>query len=133
MVNNICLVKDKYYNQVSGKVVLEETVEPNIYMRVELNHTVGSLYHFFCEESAKKREQSRIKFLEVDNFPDGILIKFNNDKAEVSICELKRTPLNKLTQLSRQLYAGYVHSKLLLKLLDIDESGISYSYKVFFD
>ena len=128
MVPNISLVKQEYFRTVNGSEILEEINEK---MKVEITSKSGKLVRFFCEPTAN-REESRIKFLNVGNFPDGILLRFNEDRSvEVNICELKRTPSNDLKRLTRQLFAGYIHCKLLLKLLDIEDDVIKYHFNVF--
>lgn len=130
---NISLIKDEFFCAVSDNVKIEETTKECLHMVVEVRKEDNScLHHFFCEQNARNREQSRIKFFSVDNFPDGIFMKFNSDnRVEVHICELKKTPINNITRLSRQLLSGYIHSKLILNILDIDDSMIDFNYKIF--
>ncbi|WP_449603824.1 hypothetical protein [Paenibacillus sp. Marseille-Q9583] len=130
---NFCLIKEGFYSQISDIVYIQEELDDNTIMTVEFSNNSSDydLYHLFCEANSKKNENSRIKFFKVDNFPDGVFVKISGDSIEVSICELKRTPANKLEQLTRQLFSGFVHSRLLLKMLDCEEEKVTYRYRVF--
>ncbi|MED2762918.1 hypothetical protein P4283_12745 [Bacillus thuringiensis] len=115
------------------KVKDDKTQMTKFIMNLQLmNKEVKSVYQFFCEKNAKNNEISRIKFFEVNKFPDGIFICFNDDSSvDCYICELKATPSNKLEQLKEQLFSGYVHCKSLLAMLDVPLNVIRYRFMVF--
>lgn len=128
------LLKEDAVKEVENEVSLvEEEKSNNRIMELMINKKADSmLYHAFCEDNAKNNEHSRIRFLRLDNFPDGIFIVRRGGFVECHICELKTTPTNKLPQLKKQLFSGYLHCKTLMAIWGIDPVKVKYFYKVLF-
>nr|WP_309099083.1 hypothetical protein [Fredinandcohnia onubensis] len=139
MIETLCLVKKDHINKINKKTEVFEEINDDktkllkFIMRLTItNYNDKEIYQLFCEENAKDNEHSRIKFLEVDRFPDGCFVVFNDTSIDCYICELKLTPTNKLKQLKEQLFSGYIHCKSLFSIMDIPiDITINYRFLVF--
>ncbi|MGG4409284.1 hypothetical protein ABER75_11145 [Niallia taxi] len=141
MLQTLGLVKENHIK----KIVMNEEITEQIIdgstkqitetMRLIVQNTnYNELYQFFCEDDSKENEKSRIKYFEVDKFPDGVFMVFRDDNSvDCFICELKKTPTNKLKQLKEQLFSGYIHSKSILSILleNFADYQINYHYHVY--
>lgn len=140
MITTMGLVKENHIKKIDNSIEVVEKIKDETGNLIKLwmklivtNKAENEIYQVFCEENAKNREMSRMNFFEVEKFPDGIFVKFNNDIVDLHICELKLTPSNKLKQLKEQLFSGYVHCKSLLAILDIPlDYKINYHFSVFY-
>ncbi|WP_121640622.1 hypothetical protein [Virgibacillus sp. Bac330] len=126
------LVKEDFYEKVHRCKVIKENLKDNDELMKVTFKVKDDLetFHIFCDKSAK--ETSRVKFLSYEKFPDGIFIVHNKDGSiDCHICELKRNPTNNLKNLSLQLFCGYLHCKLFLTTLELNDKDINYNYNVF--
>ncbi|WP_174879920.1 hypothetical protein, partial [Metabacillus niabensis] len=106
--------------------------EFNLWMKVKIKNANGSLYHIFCEPSSKI-EESRIKFFSLNNFPDCIFFKYDQEENTIDcyICELKKKPSNQLKKLKNQLFSGFIHCKALFSILDLNIEQINFKFPVY--
>lgn len=131
MLNHIGLLKDNVLNEISDNCKIIEKVESTEEEMI-VNIKNKGTNKVFVAFNEMNREQSRIRFLKSDRFPDSIIISIGSDgKICCHICELKRTPANGLKRLGEQLFSGYMHCKLLLAALHVDFSKVIYKYHVF--
>lgn len=125
MNNNSCLIDNNYFEQIFNTKI-KEIINEEMKMECIVNQqNKGNLYQFFH----KQKERSHIPFFDIGNFPDGIFLKFEGDLVEVYICELKKSPYD-INQISRQLFSGYMHAKVILNMMDYNVKNIEYKYKV---
>lgn len=129
MHSHIPLLKDGVLKEISDFCEVKEKIEATDEKMIVKVKNTNIMYRAFNET---KEEHSRVHFLKSDRFPDSIFLSIEPDgKIHCHICELKRTPANKLKELTEQLFSGYMHSKLLLSALHINSSKVVYSYHVF--
>lgn len=131
MHNHIVLLKENILKEIDDFCEIKEEIKSpreNMIVKVERKSS-NAMYHALNETN---NEHSRISFLKNDRFPDSIFISVETDgNISCHICELKRTPSNKLKELTEQLFSGYMHCKLLMSALHVNPSKINFKYHVF--
>ncbi|MCY9230059.1 hypothetical protein [Bacillus inaquosorum] len=139
MLPTLSIFKEEYIKPIENEhYFIEEINDPSHQLTMQMkviNSSNKVVYRAFCEGDskprAKQKEISRLVFIQVQKFPDGIFFILNDDgSVNCFICELKVTPANKLQQLKEQLFSGYIHCKTLFSILDIDK--INYNFCVLY-
>lgn len=133
MITSLELINEESIKLKEEPIDVEEFIpEFNLWMKVKIKNANGSLYHIFCEPSSKN-EESRIKFFSLNNFPDCIFFRYDQDENIIDcyICELKKKPSNQLKKLKDQLFSGFIHSKALFSILDINIEQINFKFSVY--
>ncbi|WP_226670298.1 hypothetical protein [Metabacillus litoralis] len=134
MITSLELINEDSIELKEEPIIVEDYIPSfELLMRVNIENENGTLYHVFCEPNAKRNEESRIKFIALNNFPDCIFFKYNEMENIIDcyICELKKKPSNQLTKLKKQLFSGLMHCKALFSILDLDINQINFKFPVY--
>ncbi len=125
--------------QESKDYLFESLDSPEFeFMRLNLSFKPASTCYRMmrCVDKGEDEENKQVitsgllSFINVSNFPDGIILEVTSEKVPIfHILEFKRFPPNQFEQISKQFFSAYLHCRTIESLLHLDEIA-QYKYYI---
>lgn len=130
-VDNFCLLDCDEYVEITNTTIIREE-QRDFIMQVTIETEGKSFFDLFCKKNdkGKRIEESKIKYLTLNNFPDGILMEIQREKVVFHIFELKKTPQNQLLKIGKQFHSASMHIESICANLGIAKSDCDVKYYV---
>lgn len=132
-INDLCLLDAEEYLEVVDKIDIKEQ-QKDFIMKITVETRGKRFFDLFCKKNGNgvRIEESKIKYLRLNNIPDGFLMEIQSEKVVFHIFELKKTPRNQLLKIGRQFHSANMHIESICANLNIAPENYEVKYYVGF-